>query len=1315
MKLLCLSLLLFSSGAASLCATETGKPAAPLQVRLESAKAGDVITLPEGEHVITGWKIPAGVTLTGADARRTILKVEGAGVGLSLEAVRDVTIRRLTVRSAGVANLMIAGAGNITLDSVIVQGSETGVLVKDSRNVVLRNVVAAGNRVGVGLLNVSGVAMVNCSLVESGLAALSSAGETTGVVFNTVFSQGPLSILADTKSGGLKLDHNLYWTANLGRMEGHLTRRSLAGWRAITPGDAHSLQTEVRFRDPAALDFAPVNAFDWRPYEPVTAGWGVATFEGVEAPATDLAGAPREGGFGLGALNGEIPGNPARRPADGELAVENRGGVKSAGLFTPEGVRVALLFQNLPLAPGRHPFWIPSRDWQGQPIPEGTYEVRLAESDLSNTYVGTVGNFAKSARIIDSFSWPEEFIAFDAKDRVIVAQNSFENGTGIRGFDPAYAECRWMVPGGGGTVGVAVEGDLFYYIQKVPGNEPAYTLRRMKVETGEYLPFDDGHYQVRFRQPGGSLYGMAIAGGRIYLSDPEANRLWVTRVADPSAQESLAVPAPSCVSFDEKSGCLWVISGGKELLALDPATGAVRGKMSLPVGIERMHVRNGRLAYLSRQSGKIGVLDVTRPESPAPLREIGTGDGPYGRIQADRFWFQKAKGQTPGQPEPKINVAINSRGDVAVIDQCRVLFWGADGKLIREGLGMWGQHLTRGKVAGDDRLHLWSVNGDYDIALDAKSGQWEPGTLWSFPPLPYPGRSPIGFFTHGGRNFALRSAMLKINPAKPTEETLAIAVIGFEGAHGKLLTLYFNQPGGGPVMLTDANGNGVPDDTDPVEPLVDREGKPLPPIPFGRYRCEATMAGDLLFAVRRGPTSAGLEVPFTGLDAKGAPRYDWQAARSLEIALPGEKGTVISPYDFETEESLTAGVIQVAPLSDGGFASSLIFRSSAGTGLQNGAGTEMAGFGPAGRLRWVNPLSWMIGAQGVQSIPEKKLLFTMWPESCDYLVFDEDGLGLGSLGMHRESHWAGMWSDHAQQQWPFLGNDGKPYYVLGDYALNAFHWFGIRGVDEVRRSRFPVKLSGKTAETLAALPLPRPALRKWPEPAGTRIVIRKLPEPLPVGGDPEVWGKALAPVALVTPEMASGDIRGAQDCCATLRLAYLGDDLYVQTIVFDDRVLFHQNAELMYRQDGLEVAINGFMEGFKFNVGKTVDRGETLLRNRFAVGKLDRYLEPELAPRSVRVIEDVSRIADRKLLEDATGKDLSRCHAIVTQFRLPLARVWEGSPAPAPAIRSGESMRIGIYINDSDLLGGDVQDFIPWPVGYNLFATREAGALATFE
>lgn len=1284
-----------------------------LQAQLNAAKPGATIKLPAGTFSIANLSVPSGVTLMGAGSGKTVLSAGGAASGLLLENVSNVVVKNLTVRMANGSNIQISGAQNVKIEAVIVQGSKIGVTAKDSKNVTIQNVVSVGNRLGVGFSKTAGAALINSTIADSSLAALSVSGSSTGVCFNNIFWQGPIGVLLDSGDRGFKLDYNLYWTSNTGRIEGTVSRVSLSGWQTISHGDQHSVQFNVQFKDLANLDLTPVSSFDWRPFMAVTANWGVDQLDGVKAPLTDIAGQPRKAEFDLGAYQSA---RGSGRPADGVFTVTQEAGVKSAGVYTQDGINIANLFQNLPLKPDKYPFWVPSRDWQGRPIPPGNYEVRLVQSNLSNTYIAPAGNFAKTSNIADSLSWPEEVIAFDAKDRVIAAQNSFENGTGVRAFDATYDQRRWLVPGGGDTIGGAVDQGLFYYVQKLAGPKPSYNLRKLDVETGEYQPFSENRFNLRFANFSPDVFGLAAAHGKLFIADAGQNKIFIASANDPKFESGFDVPAPSCVSYDSKSGLLWVISNQEKLLALNPDSGEVVATVSPASSPNRMNVNNGRLAYLSRQSGKIHVLDVSNPKAVAPIREIGRGDGPYGKLVPDRFLFQTdSEGKEFGPTVHKQNVSINSKGDVAIIDGWRVLFWGADGKLIRQGMGIWGQHITIGKVAGDDRTHLWSVDGTYDIALDAKARTWEPGTRWKLPNYKYPGRSPSGFFNKDGRNFGLHAVMVKADPASP-KPTMAVAVIEFTGPIGVARTLYLSKPAVGLIMKHDDNGDGIIDENDTDVPVLAADGKPLPQIPFGRYNFEMDPDGSLNFASCRGPLALGLIVPFGGFDEKGNPVYNWTSARALNATLPQGGDKMISPYDFKTEEIPNTLVRQIAPLSDGGFAQSFILKSAGGTGLQNGAGTDLAGFDKDGRLRWFFPLSYTVGSQGVQTIPQKGLVFSMWSESCDYLAMDEDGLGLGSLSMTEESHWGGMWSDHAQQQRAFLGNDGKPYYVLGDYAMNCYHWFAIEGADNVKHSKTKFALSEKTAKDLATLPLPQVALKKWPAVPRTEVLVKKLAAPLPVDGDPNTWGKTLAPTAIITPEIASGDINGAQDCSATIRLAYLGEDLYVQTIVFDDHALFHQPADLMYRQDGIEMTINGYMEGFKFNVGKTSDLGDVVLRNRFA-RKLDRFFDNTAVPRVVKILDNAETVADRKLIEDATGKDLSQCQAIVTQFKLPLntAVGWEGDIQGLPEVRSGSSFCIGFYINDNDRAGGDVQDFIPWPASYSLFTKKESGAIATFE
>jgi hypothetical protein len=148
----------------------------------------------------------------------------------------------------------------------------------------------------------------------------------------------------------------------------------------------------------------------------------------------------------------------------------------------------------------------------------------------------------------------------------------------------------------------------------------------------------------------------------------------------------------------------------------------------------------------------------------------------------------------------------------------------------------------------------------------------------------------------------------------------------------------------------------------------------------------------------------------------------------------------------------------------------------------------------------------------------------------------------------------------------------------------------------------------------------------------------------------------------------------------------------------------------------MEMAINGFMQGFKFNVAITADQGPVVFRNRFGV-KADRLYTNERVPRSIRVLDGAGDVKERLLIEAVYGVDLAKSKVIVTEFKLPLTPQigLEGDPALIKTVGPGGTFWIGFSINDNDVPGGDVQKFLAWPATYGPFNPKESGALATFE
>jgi Periplasmic copper-binding protein (NosD) len=1292
-----------------------GQSASDWKRRIESAAAGQVIQLPDGEIALGDVTIPAGVHLRGAGYRKTIVNAASFRNGFIIRNSSGSEISDLAVRNARENAILLSHSDHVTLARLELRGNLTGLLIDRLAHGRVENLIIAKNRTGASLALCENTVLTNCTVADNTAIALTVSGARHVAIFNNLLVNSPTGVYVATNNEGLAVDHNLYFASFLGKFEGQATRTTLPGWQRLTGLDGHSLKMPVDFIDAARGDYRVVSVLPWAPNRATTAGWGVPNLAGFDAPARDILGNPSDGAIDLGAFKGSCAVNPAasRRP-DGSFTVSSADGVKSAGLYDGRGVQKAVLFQNLPVPRGKHEFWLPSRDQWNRLLPAGQYEVRLVESQLNNPYLGLAGTFNRTSDPLDSCSWPEEQFAFDAQDRLYILQNAFENGMGIRALDAAYKAHRWMVPGGGGNIGAAVDDTWLYFLQWNSGARQ-HNLRKINLETGVIDPIAPGHANRFFDNWfSGETYGMAFLGGRLYVSDPVQGRIFHAAAMDPKFTQSFPVPGALSVTADVKTGLLWVINSEGKLLALDPTTGAVKASAAPSAGIKRISANNGRLATLSSVVGKVQVFDAVDPAHLKLLQTIGDGTGPFGPQKPDRFWFQEPS-------HDKMHVAINSNGDVAVVDAQRISFWGSDGSLKKQGLGFWGQHNSLGRFAGDKDVRIWGIDGRYSIKMDCARKRWTPDHYWRLPDFPYSERAPMNFFSTGGKNFGLSHVTLgdpgktadhKLKtaaPIDPKQATQGILVVRFEERNAVPVSLYyFNSMKQTLVELHDGNKDGMIDGKDQAQVIRKADGNPVS-FPGDRYGgLPWDESGDLVYA-------GGQIVKMTGLDpSKTWPVYDWAAPRAIPRSFDGKSLVMLSPYDYKTPENLGSSV-QLARMSDGGYASSIGLRTSGGTGLANGAGTDIAGFGKDGMFRWIFRLNNLEGSEGVQSVPAHNLVMGMTTTHCDYMVMDNDGLGLGVLAMPKEAHWKGMWSDHAQQQQAWLGNDGQPYYILGDYAANGFHWFAITGMEKTKRQRVPVKLAAPTAAQLASEPGMKPVTaEKLPSP---QVTIRRLAKPFTIDGRLDKWRAAgIVPVAIVTPETGSADIKGPRDCSAVIRLAYQGSDLYVQTIVFDDVVTFHQNVDRMYQQDGIEMAINGFMEGFKFNVALTADQGPVVFRNKFAV-KADRLYTNEQVPRSIRVFDSAGDVEERGLIEAVYGVDLAQSKVIVTEFKLPLTPQvgLEGDPALIKTVRPGGTCWIGFYINDNDMPGGDVQKFLAWPATYGTFNQRESGARATFE
>jgi hypothetical protein len=559
----------------------------------------------------------------------------------------------------------------------------------------------------------------------------------------------------------------------------------------------------------------------------------------------------------------------------------------------------------------------------------------------------------------------------------------------------------------------------------------------------------------------------------------------------------------------------------------------------------------------------------------------------------------------------------------------------------------------------------------------------------------------LGDFTFDGKVYGV------MRGGAPQRNIGDIVIVRFDGFRAVPVNAVIYEEKTGWFSRKDVNGDGRLDARDGGEIIKGRDGKPVPGRLDNRYMI--LQPDGTIFLCDATPAQWGtLWRP--SRDADGTPVYRMEG----RTPLPRPAGGFISPYDGKPDKS---GIFTWAQLDPrGGYAANmLLFNSPDGTGLLNNAGTDVVGFDAQGRVRWFHLLDRDKGLEGLAAAGP--LLLTGVATTNEIIVMDRDGLGVGSFSPPERAHYAGYFLDHPPAVTTFRGPDGRNYALIADNFNGRHHWYRLEGADRIKPATMPATLTTGTASALAAEPAPPPYTASRPSQPVVRVP--RLARPLMIDGNLAKWREAgVKPQIVVTPESSGGSIDGPLDCSAVVRLAYEGNDLYAQFLIFDDVVSFHQDLVSHYLQDGVELCINGFLTGLKFDATKLADLGPVVYRNRY--GTSANLLLPEShVPRSIRVLDDARDVPERDLVEVVYGVDLSRSRVIAIEFKLPIDAVtYKGSPKELKEVTPwgpGRDFWFGMLINDNDVPGTNVQNFLLWPPTYNNFASKEEGARAILE
>ena len=868
--------------------------------------------------------------------------------------------------------------------------------------------------------------------------------------------------------------------------------------------------------------------------------------------------------------------------------------------------------------------------------------------------------------------------------------------------------------------GLATYNNKVYLLKQGSGKQD---LLQLDMFTGKAQPWPNGDYLLTPRQKVAPLKNMlASAGGKIFLADSENNKIYISNADNPLFDISFPAESPDSLSGDDTTGLVWYISKGEVVQTINDKGNVInRGRpVAKPIALA---CRNKRLAIASAETGKVHVFDVSEPGKWKVLFTIGTGTDPIGLVAPDRFEFKISKYSDVAAV--RTDLAVGPNGEIAVLHGRRVAMFDPKGQLIRD---TWADFCwDMFPVNYSDAAPTGFYNGKgYSFSINALTKSWQPQAKWAVPT----GCSLYRFFAFNGKKYALGTQLFPKWFTNGQNGTGFVICAIDEYVARPISQYMYDEKNRNWQIRRDANGDGTIDNNDSFSPWKTVDGRDMVlPTHFASYSYPSRDGSlKLLFQPDRpgidlwpdGQTIRGVVIEITA-DANGIPQLvveNNNLPRMAQVTFP-------SPYSNSEEEDISycAGGNGMLPASDGGWVFFPYLKSSPAMkgNIVNGSGSDLIGVTAGGNIRWFRSFNEAGPAIALSKINGLITVGGCW--EAEIYTMTEDGLSTGNFGLPLAAHYRFGLMDHPNVLQPFIGNDGQQYYLMGEFMSNCANWFALRNSDTIRISTKPLRISNTTAETLRALPL-KVISTSLPKPP--TIMVNKLAKPLPVDGDLVKWRKAgITPQVLLTPDGAGGGVAGPADACGILRMAYEGDNLYFQVLVFDNQVVQYQPANKFYMQDAIEISLNGYaVGGFKYNLTRVRDEGEYLFRDRWFSEKLSRALDPVIAPRVVKILPDAENVEERLLIESIYGVNLTKSSVIIYECKLPVNEVYNkdqqfnkdlGLPEYPIQMKSASTFHFGIQIDDSDEPGADVQHFISWPSSYNTWAPAELHATAVFE
>ena len=557
----------------------------------------------------------------------------------------------------------------------------------------------------------------------------------------------------------------------------------------------------------------------------------------------------------------------------------------SAGVYTPDGRAVRMLWGLKQLKDGTHREEWDGLDDLGHNVPPGDYEVRVACSNASYTHVGTLGN----SGVGEPMQAGTDDLIIDRKTGEIYTANNWEEaGQDFRKMDANgkhLMDAKFRVRNGnpnGWPIAVAVEGGVLYCSvfavnEKVAGQRRGITggivIRKFTADTGAPLEFPTPNGYIRVREPDPtddkpfdhqSAKSIVICGDTIVLADRYKNNVFKYDKNTGAALGEFAMNKPFTIVVDAEKR-LWIANDGNKVTVTD-----IDGKVLAQPEVQAGQIAcirldgKGQLWLADQDAGKIRVYKIESIDKLTPLKTYGrkAKPGEFGPLEIGRIQSFDV------MPDGGF-VLGHTYGRGAVVAR-----FSANGQLLWQQVGL--EFCTNGTYdQKQPDLFISSLSNAYRL-LDPNSGAWR------FEGCMYQEKLPLSQSTGTPRilqlnnrrfYFALTGDVVKIFRLDGRRMVPATVVgLSANGWLSDLLGTVEQKDRPGHYVWHDASGDGLAQPEEIIRASSEKS-------PIASFSCEVDQAGNLIIPNHH--TKAVHMLPLSGFDDRGNPLYDWSAYKQI--------------------------------------------------------------------------------------------------------------------------------------------------------------------------------------------------------------------------------------------------------------------------------------------------------------------------------------------------------------------------------------------------------------------------------------------------